>query len=486
MQARGRRSPAAILRAIIYARVSKDDSSRGRSCEEQIDECTRDCVDEGWEIAEVLADNDRGASRHSKREREQWKRLPRLLKAGDVLVVWEPSRITRDMKDFGGFCDMCARLGVLLYYDGRLWDLNDDDDRNRVWQDILDGAKQVGKTRKRILRAMEANARANKAHGRIAPGYMLVRDPETGKVLRREPHPVRGPLLAEAARRVLNHESRRSVSRDLEPRWKASGGGGFTVNDLTRFLRSPTTYGMRGNYGEIRGRGDWEPIVDPALYREIVAILDSGPRWRSTGPKYLLTGIATCAVCVEQGEPGKIRRQKTERGDDHYCCEVYNHVTRTIMRTDKHVEEVLLRLLENPATAAQLLADDGAPGYSVDADLALIDQLRADIAAYVKDAAKTRMSAVAVATYVEELESQIADAEKRIGAASEDPILDKFRGSNVRQIWADADMVDKRYVLRNTVSVVIHRLTDDGGRIRQKGIGVTVRPMKPGGTLSIA
>ncbi|WP_433568087.1 recombinase family protein (plasmid) [Nocardia sp. CA-151230] len=481
MSARARRSPVAILRAIIYARVSKDDSARGRSCEEQIEECTRDCVEEGWEIAEILADNDRGASRHSRRERENWKRLPRLLQSGDVLVVWEPSRLTRDMKAFGDFCDMCARIGVRLYYDGRIWDLNDDDDRNRVWQDILDGAKQVGKTRKRVLRAMEANAKANKAHGRIAPGYMLVRDPETGKVVKRVPHPVRGPIIAEAARRVLNHESRRSVAKDLAPRWKAAGGSGqFGINDVTRYLRSPTTYGMRGNYGEIRGRGDWEPLVDPELYRQILAVLDAGPTWRSTEPRYLLSYLAKCGLCLEQGLPGDVKRMRSARGDDRYQCADFGHVSRTIQRTDSHVEEVLLRLLENPETAAQLVADDNEPGYSVDAELAAIEQMRADIAAFIKGAAKTRMSADAVAAYVEEVESQIREAEKRVGSASGDPVLDEFMGPNARELWAAADMNKKRYVLRHTVLVVINRLIGGPG-FRDGSIGVTVRPLKFGG-----
>lgn len=55
------------------------------------------CEREGWEISEVLTDNDIGASRFSGKDRPAWRRLHDTLGAGDVLVTWVASRAQRDL-----------------------------------------------------------------------------------------------------------------------------------------------------------------------------------------------------------------------------------------------------------------------------------------------------------------------------------------------------------------------------------------------------
>lgn len=480
MSARSRRLPAlSIVRAIIYARVSQDDEGRGRSPEEQIAACTEDCEYEKWTIGAVLMDNDRGASRYSRREREQFKTLPDVLRAGDVLVVWEPSRITRDMAEFSAFCDMCADRGVCLYYDGRVWDLTDDDDRNRVWQDILDGAKQVGKTRKRVLRALTANVEGGKPHGKTPPGYRIERDPRTGRPISRKPDPQQAAILQESARRVLAGESRRSICRDLAPRWKEAGGGQFEVRSLKRFLTSPTTFGLRVHYGEIVGTGTWEPILDPDLYRPLRALLENPDNHTSRGvePRWLLTHIAKCGVCLELNLPGKIEHNPSH-GRPRYACVKYNHVGRIVERVDAHVEELLLQLAEDPHVLAKLTAVDEESGVSVDGELAVIEQLRADVALFVKDARQTRMSAQAVAAYVEPLEDEIREAEQRIKALTSavDPMLQDFFGPDARARWKERTIVQRRDIIRRMMEITIHPVARRG---RYGDLGVTVRPKFP-------
>lgn len=483
MSEHSRRSPVKILRAIIYTRVSKDDGKRARSCDEQESACRADCEYERWEVSEVLADNDRGASRHSRREREQFKRLPKVLRSGDVLLVWEPSRITRDMKEFSEFCDMCADRGVLLYYDGKIWDLNDDDDRNRVWQDILDGAKQVGKTRKRVLRALNANLKDGKPHGKAAPGYRIRYE---GRVaVGRDVVPAQQRVLKAAARRVLDEGSAvklRAISRELAPAWIEAGGSGrFEARDIRRFLTSPTTFGYRANGGQIAAKGTWEPVLDPEWYQPLCQILNDPKRLmhRGNDPTWLLTYIARCGVCLELGKPGIIgRKGLSERCKvETYACRQYGHVRRNMERVDKHVEEVLLRLLEAPETLAKLQAGDEEGQSSIDDELATIEQLRAEKKAYIKNAARTRMSAESVAEYVEELEAQIREAQERINAlkAAVDPVLDDIVGPYARQKWKRYDIERKREVVRRVLSVTIRKVDRKGPH---GVLGVEVRPLR--------
>ncbi|NKR80236.1 recombinase family protein [Rhodococcus hoagii] len=54
---------------------------------EQEAECRAICQREGWDVAEVLSDNDVGASRFSRvKDRPAYERLKQVLQAGDVLV----------------------------------------------------------------------------------------------------------------------------------------------------------------------------------------------------------------------------------------------------------------------------------------------------------------------------------------------------------------------------------------------------------------
>jgi site-specific DNA recombinase len=485
MTARLRRSTPKIIRAIIYARVSKDDGKRGRSPEEQIDSCTEDCRYEGWPVGETLEDNDRGASRQSKREREQWNRLPDTLRRGDVLVVWEPSRITRNMAEFSWFCDLLAERGVPVYYDGRLYDMDDDDDRNTVWQDILDGAKQVAKTRKRVLRAMTANLSDNRAHGKAAPGYEIIY--ERGESVGRRPVPAQRTVLRTAARRVMDQGgavSMSALSRELEADWRAGGGtGAFGGRDLTRFLTNPTLFGYRIHDGRIAGKGTWEPVLDPEWYPSITAILTAADRLthRGSEPKWLLTSIAQCGVCVSLGEKGKIDHKihrssrPSEKHADLYVCAEFSHVARNMKRVNDHVEMFLMQLLEREDAKALLLARDEEGQVSMEQELAQIDLLRRELDQYVRDAARTRMSATAVSVYVEQTEADIAAAQDRVNArmARVDPVLLELAGPGAWGRWKARTVEEKRGVLRSCLSVVIVPVQRRG---RYSDVGVEVYP----------
>jgi hypothetical protein len=404
--------------------------------------------------------------------------LPDVLRSGDVLVVWEPSRITRDMKVFSDFCDLLAQREVRLYYETRTYDMEDDDDRHHVWQDILDGAKQAGKNRKRVLRSMEANVKDRKPHGRQPPGYMIERDPRTGKPTGRKVHLEQARILRIAAERALQGESMRSLSRDLADEWIAADGRSFEPRDIKRFLTSPTTFGFRVHYGEIVGEMPGEPAVDPKLYGPLTSLLNHPGRLSQRGsePRWLLSSIARCGVCLEMGEPGVIdhKRARSLRHGDAYYCRKYNHVARDMERVDRFVQELLLRLFERPETLAKLDAgDDG--GAAVDADLALIDRLGKEIEKFIADASKTRLSALMVARYVEPLQDQIDAARSRVNSATApiDPALRRMLGPNARAEWAGMTISERRATIRAAAQVTIMRVGKQG---RYSDIGVEVYP----------
>lgn len=421
-------------------------------------------------------DNDRGATRHSKGERVQFKRLPAVLRTGDVLVLWEPSRITRDPVEFGPFCDMLAERDVPLYYNGRLYDMRDDEDRNQVWQDILDGAKAASKTRKRVLRAMGSNVKKGLPHGPTPPGYRILRDARTGRSLGREVHPDQQRLLKIAADRVLVFDKNEAIARDLSDAWVKSGGKPLTGRDIKRFLVSPTTYGLRVHAGAVTGKGTWDPCLDPELMPTLRKILLNPDRLTRTGgsePCHLLT-FGRCSVC--KGPMGWRPANQKERKSDRYTCR-NGHLTRNAQRADEFVEELFLELMEKPETLALLNAPVAGGETTVEEQLAFIADTQQEIDRYLKEAAKTRMSATAQAVYVEELEAEIRKADATVKALSTvvDPALLTLAGPGGRAEWADWGIPEQRRVMRSVLQVWFVPVGRFG---RGKGpVGVEVYPV---------
>lgn len=110
---------ARVLRAAIYDRVSRDRRGDSRSVGEQEAENRAACDAQRWLLApdDVYTDNDRSASRFATKSRPDWQRLAGDLEAGryDVLVLWEPSRGSRELVVWAALLDVCRERGVLIH-----------------------------------------------------------------------------------------------------------------------------------------------------------------------------------------------------------------------------------------------------------------------------------------------------------------------------------------------------------------------------------
>lgn len=173
---------------VIYTRVSRD-LAGGRSVAEQEAECRAAYERNGWLVAYVLTDNDRSATRFATKDRPQYARPGEVLRPGDVLVVWEPSRAGRSMDHYVDLRRLCTDRQVMPSYNGRLGDLDDGDDRFTTGLDALIAEREAEDIRKRIKRAHRENLAQGRPHGRVPYAYRIVRDPETGRSVGRTPDP---------------------------------------------------------------------------------------------------------------------------------------------------------------------------------------------------------------------------------------------------------------------------------------------------------
>ncbi|NKY18159.1 recombinase family protein [Tsukamurella spumae] len=472
-------SASAPGRAVIYARVSSDRAG-GRSVEEQVSECRTECERHAWPVADVLVDNDVSASRYATKDRPEYARLQALLQPGDVLVMWEASRAQRDLKRYVELRDLCARRGVRWSYSGRLYDLSDGDDRFSTGLDALLAEKEAEQTRTRILRAHRANLADGKPHGRVPYGYRIIRDPETGKPVRREPHPGQAPLIAEAARRVLAGQSFASVVRwiaeqDNSLRWDAA--------KLRRLLINPTLAGFRvhtevkdGVRGPrmIHGRGTWEPILTEDQHNDLVALFaarQSGPR--GVPVKYLVSGIAECGVCGEKVWRGRGGTKKDGSRYEVYTCRPGRHAARRLDLVDEAVHEVVEQILTSPAVLAALAetpeADTTAP--------ARLAELRARLDAVETEIIEGRMPASTGARAATRLEALIAEAEAAAAPVFTDPAVRSLAtAADPVAEWRGMPLADQREFIKATLHIRIERI--GRGRWHDKRAGITIEPQR--------
>lgn len=132
------------------------------------------------------------------------------------------------------------------------------------------------------------------------------------------PHPVEGPLLAEAYDKVAAGEELRTVGRWLASQGaRGVGGGVFRPDSLLYMLRSPRHAGLvaHGRYTEEEAKkvgkrpGEWRVvaesvnahrIVDVERWQQVQTVLDASAKRKTPGrpANNFLTGIAKCGRVI--------------------------------------------------------------------------------------------------------------------------------------------------------------------------------------------
>lgn len=462
------------LRAAIYTRVSDDRSGRARSPEEQEAGARRDCARAGWSVTEVVTDNDRGASRFSRGDRPGFDRLREMVAGGhvDVLVVWEASRLQRDLAAYVALRDLCRAHRVRWSYNGRLFDMDDADDAFNTGLDALLSERETGITSKRVRRAVAANVNAGRPHGAVLLGYRRVYDERTRQYVTQEPDPYWAPLVRGMFERVAAGHSLRQVAA-----WANAEGyrlprtgtewTGPRVGDQIG-MRGESYLGHRMHHGKVAARDAWPPLVDEQTFGAALAVLsDPARRSAATGDaRGLLVGAVRCqcGARVDCTSVGRAGRQYLT-----YRCQRL-HLARGLTRVDDAIAALVVGRLQQPDALAAMnpRRRDVAP-LQVDLDAA-----RAQLADVEEQIVTGAMPAAMAARVATALEVRIEDAQRRLArAAAGIPRL------VVELSAADAEERWRRLLVGQRRSVVAWLLQDvrlvPVGRGSRKELGITFR-----------
>jgi site-specific DNA recombinase len=442
-----------MTRALIYTRVSKDSLNLGRSVNEQEAECRAICEREGWDVEDVIIDNDRSASRYAKKARPGWAKVHAAIAAGtvDVLVTWEASRAQRDLGAYNDLRELCRTNKVLWSYSGRTYNMDDESDLFTTGIDALVGEREAGDTRKRILRTVRSQAVKGRPHGRKLYGYRRVYDEATGTLIGQEPDPVEAPVIAEMAARVLAGEPGFRVANDLNDRGVLSPAGArWETTQIKRAMSNPHYAGYRVHQGEVIGDAEWAPIIDRDSFSQLAAIYSSPTRAkfrRGNDVRHLLSGIARCGIC------GDARLYVgNDRGRPIYVCRERNgHITRSQEHLDAFVIAIVVGILEREDLDLTVDVTDptviAARGEAAELRQRLQD---------ATDAYNTGDLTVGTLGRVEaDLTPRIADADRRSRVEVLSSVVVDMAGAGAEARWDAATIEQQREVVATLVDVVV-------------------------------
>jgi site-specific DNA recombinase len=430
-------------RAAIYVRISADPSGQRLGVTRQLDACRAKAEAMGWTVAVVHEDNDVSAS--GTKPRPAYQRLLADLAEGraDAVVVWDLDRLTRRPIEIEAFIDLADRHRIALASVGGDVDLATDNGRMFA---RIKGAVARAEIERKSARQRAANTQRAEAGrppaGRRAFGYsqdgMVVVESEAAEVRK-------------AVDTVLAGGSIRSIVADLAARGvPTTMGGPWRPTELRRLLANPRYAGQRVHRGEVIGPGTWPAIVDLDSWRAVQGVLADPSRHKAGRPeRYLLSGVARCAVCG-----GRIYGAREPRGRT-YLCESRRHVVRRAENVEHFVVKTVLARLARP-DARELFsrADsrDQAQGLrEEEASLrARLDGLSEAFAEGDIDREQLRKGSQRLRLRLTTVTSTLASL------AVTPAVADLVSSADVAQAWNELDLDRQRAVVDTLLGVVLH------------------------------
>jgi site-specific DNA recombinase len=446
------------MKTAIYTRVSQDGRGDARSVGEQEKECRAWVAREGWDEIGLWSDNDRSASKYAKKQRPGWQALTARLDEGgvDALVVWEPSRATRDRRVWAALAATCEERGIRFGCNGRLYDLNDPDDAFQLDLFFALATRESGTTRKRVLRSMRGAAAAGRPHGKLLYGYRRVyREGRNGpELVEQVVDEDKAAVVREAARRIMQGEALYKVARDFNDRAiPAPRGATWDPTQIKRLCINPAYIAKRTHKGVVVGDGLWPAILDEQTFYSCVSRLSDPSRLThdGRGVQHLLSGIAVCGVC-----DGRVRVQKNRSHLAYLCVDGF-HVSRKKQDVEDFISALVIERLSRPDLASLMAprdTDDGAATAAAEAA-----ELRARLEAFYDEAATGGLSPSALARIESRLLPQIQDAEKRARRSHSAPLLDAVAGPDAGETWSRLSLEQKRELIGLLCTIRILRGT---------------------------
>jgi len=366
------------MRAVVYVRISRDRDGSELGVRRQEPPCRALCEANGWEVVEVIADNDTSAY---KGRRPGYERLCDGLRAGtwQAVVAWHPDRLHRSPRELEDFIDLIEQTGCeVATAKAGAWDLATAAGRMMARQLGVIARYESEHRSERIRAKHDELAKAGKWAGGTRPyGYR----PEDGRLIVDQDE---ADKIREAADRVLGGESVGAVCADWNRREVPTvKGAPWRTQTLRRILTEAAVAGRRSHKGR-EVDAEWAPILDNVTHKRLQRLVNDPARSRAApAPVALLAGLATCGECRT-----KLITARRESGARVYICPPRARggcggvqVVAGVFTDPTHPPGLEDYIVEEMLTYGQNLVAESDPpaGEEVSARLAELEETRLDI-----------------------------------------------------------------------------------------------------------
>lgn len=429
-----------MIRAFKYLRISDDPEGLEAGVTRQDEDTDKLAKRLGVTVVETFVDNDRSASTLSTKPREDYERMmkaaPQVLGAGDMILAYSNSRLTRRPMEWEGILDLYSahRIEVHTSVSGSI-NLATADGRAMARTLAAWDAAEAERISERVKRAVTQKAEQGRPHGgRRAYGW---------KADRVTPDPEERAIINELARRVIAGESIHYLARDLNNRSIPTvSGQPWTRASIRYMLISPRMVGIRTHKG-IEYPAVWPAALDELTWRHARSVLTAPGRTRGSNARVsLLAGLARCGECL-----GPMRVKSGGGGPVYHCPDC--HIARLRHVVDRYVGQTIVYLLEQG-----FMPEEPAPP----ARLQVVDDLRAKIAdTQARFVDSDAMTPAQLELTMRRLNQRLAAEEAKLMPARPSRIAAEVMGENAAETWAALSLDVKRKIIAELAEVRLHR-----------------------------
>ncbi|WMI34570.1 serine integrase [Streptomyces phage Dexers] len=462
-------------RAVIYTRVSRDDTGEGRSNERQEAECRR--LTEYKRLDVVAVEADISISAFSGKTRPAWQRVLSMVREGqvDYVIAYHMDRMTRSMLDLEELILLCEAHNVGIATAVGEIDLTSD--MGRMVARILAAVARAEVERKSARQKLANAQRAAEGKPHVsgirpfgyADDHLTIVDEEAAAIRDAATRALAGETMISIAESwskagLVSARARRGHDKGKRPTkaaWSARG--------VRNVLISPRYAGIRTYNGEVVGEGEWTPILDRETHLALVDKLGDPARRKGTikagrRPTSLLTAMASCSVC------GAAVRGSSVRGRLTYACRSsHSHADRAV--ADAEVSAAIIALLSRP-DALQFIVASG--DERIDAAKLEVEKLKQNLKTYTRLLVSGAMDEEQFADASNLARAELKEAEELLARAGMGPT---FVGLSVgttaiAKQWEELNLDRKRAITQALVDVTLKPVQKGGTKEDQ----IEVRP----------
>ena len=508
----------------LYARLSKDRSGLSENVQIQLREGEEYVKDNGGTVSLRFNDDDKSASKFSKKARPDYDRLVAAIERNqvEVIVVTEMTRLYRQLEELLALIKMAerTRLRGIWTTDGIGYDLSTPEGIHAAIAAVNNAMLESAKISKRTKRKKNARAEAGRNPGgtRAFCYEGPLRDDE-GNITNRsrinvEPIEHEVNVFKTCVSRIIAGEPVSTIMYDLNDQGvTAPQGGQWGLGNFKKCLVKKRYVIFDDSDPEQRGtlvyngreyRAAWKGLISREQYALMQARFAEAATARKSYKRvhrrfYVLTGILTCGVC---GSPmvgssisrnsGIQQRSYRCRRIDHYgnpsgCGKVY----RVADPLEDLVVEAVLAKLDTPEIARALTERPGDDGGSAAVEtLAARTQHRANLVAEYGRGEHTKADyRIMLAAADEAIELAETEVAKHLDAHTAAHLP---TDQALREVWKTASNAWRAEVIKLVVDEIVILPGRPGShlykqwRFNPEHIRIEWKPITVGRLLSVA